>query len=165
MDRFGPAWKVSKKLVHLLRWTRFPGRTGWNFGWMDRARSVQCGTFYFMISFLDFQVTTSGDEDGIHWATFRYFLKRMTFFHSVSFVCPFTHVFSGAFANSAMASPVVGSVGQFDPSSETFTAYLEIIDLFFEAGDIGKSSEDLTAAVIRNWWEDLEHSSRFVQLC
>ena len=118
---------------------------------MDRARSVQCGTFYFMISFLDFQVTTSGDEDGIHWATFRYFLKRMTFFHSVSFVCPFTHVFSGAFANSAMASPVVGSVGQFDPSSATFTAYLEIIDRFFEAGDIGKSSEDLTAAVIRNW--------------
>lgn len=64
-----------------------------------------------------------------------------------------------------MASPVFGSVGQFDPSSETFTAYLEIIDRFFEAGDIGKSSEDLTAAVIRNWWEDLEHSSRFVQLC
>ena len=32
-----PTWKVSKKLVHLLRWTTFPGRTGWNFGWMDGA--------------------------------------------------------------------------------------------------------------------------------
>ena len=38
MDRFGPTGKVSKKRVHLLRWTTFPGRTGWNFGWMDRAR-------------------------------------------------------------------------------------------------------------------------------
>ena len=24
MDRFGPTGKVSKKLVHLLRWTTFP---------------------------------------------------------------------------------------------------------------------------------------------
>ena len=32
MDRFGPTEKVSKKLVHLLRWSSFPGRTGLNFG-------------------------------------------------------------------------------------------------------------------------------------
>ena len=37
MDRFGPTGKVSKKRVHFLRWTTFPGQTGWNFGWMDRA--------------------------------------------------------------------------------------------------------------------------------
>ena len=34
---FGPTGKVSKKRVHLLRWTTFPGRTGWNFGRMDRT--------------------------------------------------------------------------------------------------------------------------------
>ena len=39
MDRFGPTGKVSKKLVHILRWTTFPGRTGRNFGWMDRVSS------------------------------------------------------------------------------------------------------------------------------
>ena len=38
MNRFGPTGKVSKKRVHLLRWTTFPGWTGWNFGWMDRAQ-------------------------------------------------------------------------------------------------------------------------------
>ena len=32
MDRFGPTRKVSEKLVHLLRWTTCPGRTGLNFG-------------------------------------------------------------------------------------------------------------------------------------
>ena len=32
MDRFGPTGKVSKKRLHLLRWSSFPGRTGWNFG-------------------------------------------------------------------------------------------------------------------------------------
>ena len=32
MDRFGPTGKVSKKLVHLLRWTTSPGQTGLNFG-------------------------------------------------------------------------------------------------------------------------------------
>ena len=37
MDRFGPTGKVPKKRVLLLRWTTFPCRTGWNFGWMDRA--------------------------------------------------------------------------------------------------------------------------------
>ena len=38
MDRFGPTGKVSKKRVHLLRWSSFFGRTGLNFGRMDRAR-------------------------------------------------------------------------------------------------------------------------------
>ena len=32
VDPFGPTGKVSKKLVHLLRSTIFPSRTGWNFG-------------------------------------------------------------------------------------------------------------------------------------
>ena len=49
MDRFGPTGKVSKKRVHLLRWTNFPGRTGWNFGWMDRAslktKSQTCSSY------------------------------------------------------------------------------------------------------------------------
>ena len=54
MDRFGPTGKVSKKRVHLLRWTTFPGRTGWNFGWMDRARedpgdevAANCQKYFF----------------------------------------------------------------------------------------------------------------------
>ena len=38
MDLFCPTGKVSKKRVHLLRWTPFPGWTGWNFCWMDRAK-------------------------------------------------------------------------------------------------------------------------------
>ena len=32
VDRFGPTGKVSKKLVHLLRSSTFPGRTGLNLG-------------------------------------------------------------------------------------------------------------------------------------
>ena len=32
MDQFGPTGKVLKKLVHLLRWPSFPGRTGLDFG-------------------------------------------------------------------------------------------------------------------------------------
>ena len=31
IDRFGSTGKVSKKRIHLLRWSSFPGRTGWNF--------------------------------------------------------------------------------------------------------------------------------------
>ena len=37
MDRFGLTRKVSKKLVHHLRWTTFSVRTGLNFGRMDRT--------------------------------------------------------------------------------------------------------------------------------
>ena len=40
MDRFSPTGKVSKKQVHLLRWSSFPGRTGLNLGWMDRALNL-----------------------------------------------------------------------------------------------------------------------------
>ena len=47
MDRFGPTGKVSKKLVHLLRRTIFPGRTDLNFGWMDRAPALQRGLMNF----------------------------------------------------------------------------------------------------------------------
>ena len=41
MDQFGPTGKVLKKLVHLLRWTTFPGPTGRKF-WlnMDRVHIV-----------------------------------------------------------------------------------------------------------------------------
>ena len=41
MDRFGPTGKVSKKRFHLLRWSSFPGRTGLNFGSMDRAPAIR----------------------------------------------------------------------------------------------------------------------------
>ena len=37
MDRFGPTGKVLKKLVHLLRWSTFPGRTGRKF-WLNGSR-------------------------------------------------------------------------------------------------------------------------------
>ena len=45
----------------------------------------------------------------------------------------------------------IGSVGEFDPSSESFTAYLErlALDQFFVANDIGKCADDATAAVVR----------------
>ena len=39
MDRFGPTAQVSKKLVHLLRWSSFPGRTGRKF-WLNGSRPV-----------------------------------------------------------------------------------------------------------------------------
>ena len=48
---FGPTGEVSKKRVHLLRWTNFPGRTGCNFGWMDHAHCPQ-GLFSPFFSFL-----------------------------------------------------------------------------------------------------------------
>ena len=67
----------------------------------------------------------------------------------VSFVCASAHVLAGTFGNLAMASPLLGSVGEFDPSSETFTAYLERLDQFFVANDIGKCADDATAAVVR----------------
>ena len=41
MDRLGPTGKVSKKRVHLLRWSSFLGRIGLNFGLMDRARCLR----------------------------------------------------------------------------------------------------------------------------
>ena len=43
MDRFGRTGKVSKKRVHILRWSSFFGRTGLNFGRMDRAHGLGPG--------------------------------------------------------------------------------------------------------------------------
>ncbi|CAH3166871.1 unnamed protein product [Porites evermanni] len=48
-----------------------------------------------------------------------------------------------------MASPLLGSVGEFDPCSESFTANLERFDQFFVANDIGKCADDATAAAVR----------------
>ena len=73
----------------------------------------------------------------------------MILLHFLSFVCASTHVFACAFANPAMASPFLGSVGEFDLSSESFMAYLERLDQFFEANDIGKCAGDATAAVVQ----------------
>ena len=54
----------------------------------------------------------------------------MILLHFVSFVCTSAHVLAGKFGNPGMASSLLGSVGEFDPSSESFTAYLERRDQF-----------------------------------
>ena len=48
-----------------------------------------------------------------------------------------------------MASPLLGSVGEFDPASETFTAYFERLEQFFVANGIGQCPADATAAVVQ----------------
>jgi len=68
----------------------------------------------------------------------------MILLHFVSFLCASVHVFAGTFGNPAKASPLLGSVGEFDLSSETFTAYLERL----VANDIEKCADDATATVV-----------------
>ena len=50
---------------------------------------------------------------------------------------------------AAVASRLHGSVGEFDPSSETFTSYLERLDQFFVANDIANCAAGATAAVVQ----------------
>ena len=78
MDRLGPTGKVSKKRVHLLRWTTFPG---WNFGWMDRARDLQaCGVLKALIRRSD-ETYYSTLFRRIHMIL-KFFLKRLIDFHN-----------------------------------------------------------------------------------
>ena len=42
---------------------------------------------------------------------------------------------------------LIGSLGAFDPSLETFTAYLERLEQFYTANDIGQCAADATEAV------------------
>ena len=46
--------------------------------------------------------------------------------------------------------PLLGSVGEFDPASETFTVYFERLEQFFVANDIGQCPADATAAVVQD---------------
>lgn len=62
---------------------------------------------------------------------------------TISLFCVYAHVLALSFA--VMASPLLGSVGEFDPSSETFTSYFQRLDQFFVTNDIGKCA---TAAVV-----------------
>ena len=79
----------------------------------------------------------------------------MILLHFVSFVCAFTPggggggflPYKGFMGTCGKCS--LGSFGEFDPSSESFTAYLERHDQFFVANDIGKCADDATAAVVR----------------
>ena len=87
-----------------------------------------------------FTDTTSGIEDGItlcYTAIWCYFLHRMILLHFVSFLCASVHVFAGTFGNPAKASPLLSSIGEFDLSSKTFTAYLERL----VANDIEKCAD------------------------
>ena len=98
-----------------------------------------------------------------------YFLHRMILLHFVSFVCASAHVLAGVFANPTMASLLLGSVGEFDPSSESFKAYLKRLDQFFVANDIGKCarkkllSEDRTFKRLSKWLSPTK--SRLKKLC
>ena len=47
-----------------------------------------------------------------------------------------------------MAAHVLGSVGEFDPSSEIFTVYCERLEQFFVANNIGQCSEDASAEIL-----------------
>ena len=73
----------------------------------------------------------------------------MRLFHFVLFVCTLAHVLASVFVVPAMASPLLGSVGEFDPASEAFTVYLERLDQFFVANNIGQCPAEATAAVVR----------------
>lgn len=69
------------------------------------------------------------------------FLKFSWFFRTFAHVVACVYIF-------AMASPLVGSVGEFDSSTETFTAYCERLEQYFVANNIGEYPADATAAVI-----------------
>ena len=79
------------------------------------------------------QFTTSGGEDGIlQWcvAVFMAILKIAKFFCAFQFsmhVVACMLVFCSA---AIMASLLVGSIGEFDTSTETFTAYNERLNSF-----------------------------------
>ena len=49
-----------------------------------------------------------------------------------------------------MSSPLLGAIGKFDPSTETFTVFSESLDQFFVANNIGSypasASEEVIAA-------------------
>ena len=47
-----------------------------------------------------------------------------------------------------MASPLLGAIGEFEPSKETFTVYLERLDQFFVANNIGSYPTSASEAVI-----------------
>ena len=56
--------KVSKKLVHLLRWTTFPGRTGRNRFWLNGSRTkrptgLASFLFLFLLCFLCYALDSS----------------------------------------------------------------------------------------------------------
>ena len=73
----------------------------------------------------------------------------MTLF-CVRFFDTFAHVFVCAFVVFIMSSStLLGSVGEFDPSSETFTTYFERLEQFFEANSIGHYPADATSAFIQ----------------
>ena len=46
-----------------------------------------------------------------------------------------------------MASPLVGSIGEFDTSTETFTAYHERLEQYFVANSIGLYPSDASETV------------------
>ena len=70
------------------------------------------------------------------------------------FFCAFqfsVHVVACVFAfcsASIIASLLVGSIGEFDTSSETFTAYHERLEQYFVANSIGHYPSYASAAVI-----------------
>ena len=57
------------------------------------------------------------------------------------------YVLACAFVDSVMSSPTL--LGEFHPSSETFTAYFEGLEQFFEANSIGHNPADAATAVIQ----------------
>ena len=103
----------------------------------------------FVLGFLSYNIWRRGWDHFVLYVISCYFLYRMIFLHFVSFVCASAQVLAGVFANPAMASLLLGSVGEFDPSSESFKVYLERLDQFFVANDIGKCADDASAAVVR----------------
>ena len=57
----------SAQRVHLLRWSTFPGRTGWNFGWMDRAQILRETTVHRIVSH-DAFFPFSSPEPVVSWS-------------------------------------------------------------------------------------------------
>ena len=63
--------------------------------------------------------------------------------NTVSLFCVFTLV-----VVAAMASPLLGAIGEFEPTTETFTVCSERLDQFFVANNIGSNQTSALEAVI-----------------
>ena len=103
----------------------------------------------FVLGFLSYNIWRRGWD---HIVLYNYFLLFPTPYDltSLRFVCLcFGARARGCVCKSHHGFTVARSVGEFDPSSESFKAYLERLDQFFVANDNGKCADDASAAVVR----------------
>ena len=143
---FSPQWYYIIGFCYVIGLAKFVYACATGSTWIKKECCVLRGCLLYLHSFVTVSPVNNiwrrGWDECYFVHVLGYFVERMIPSNILLF-----HVFTHVVFTAAMASPLLGAIGEFDPA-ETFTFYSERLDQFVVPNNTRSVPADASAAVV-----------------